>query len=165
MASSAPADPAASRPPCHSAFGVEIGVLTVGLYYEDLYLGPASTTSAVNLTAGVNNLQLAGRLIPYANDPIALQKLSTLFSAYINGEVTPVEARGATVALPSGESLSWLTAGISALTLRVPLQSPTGRIAPITGITIEQLSLAFDPSQPYAPLANSSEVSVSAEMP
>lgn len=131
------------------------------MYYGDLYLGPAQTTTAVNLTAGVNNLQLAGRLLPYTSDPAALQQLSTLFSRYLNGEVTPVEARGATVALPSGQTLSWLTAGISALTLKVPLQSPTGRISPITGITIEQLSLMFDPNSAYAPLANSSEVSAS----
>lgn len=144
-----------------SAFGVEIGILTVGLWYEDLFLGPAQTASAVNLTAGVNNLHLVGRLVPYTNDPAALEKLSVVFSRYLNGESTPVQARGLTVNLPSGENISWLSAGIKALTLNVPLISPTGRISPITGIDIKALSLEFDSAQPYAPMANSSQVTVS----
>lgn len=143
-----------------SAFGVEIGILTVGLWYEDLYLGPAQTASAVNLTAGVNNIHLVGRLVPYTNDPAALEKLSIVFSRYLNGESTPVQARGLSVNLPEGEVISWLSAGIKALTLNVPLISPTGRISPITGINIKALSLEFDSAQPYAPMANSSQVTV-----
>ncbi|GAA5969858.1 hypothetical protein JCM21900_004182 [Sporobolomyces salmonicolor] len=148
-----------------SAFGVEIGVLSVGLYYGDLFLGPAVTTGAVNLTAGVNYVHLVGRLVPYTDDPAALAQLSDLFSSYLNGGTTPVEARGLQIALPDGEVIAWLTAGISALTLKVPLRSPTGRIAPITGITIQQLSLAFDPSAPYAPQANSSAVAATFGLP
>ena len=55
--------------------------------------------------------------------------------------------------------------GIQALTLNVALQSPTGRISPINGITIEALSLAFDPSAPYAPMSNSSQVSATFGLP
>ncbi|GAA5951249.1 hypothetical protein JCM3765_002422 [Sporobolomyces pararoseus] len=148
-----------------SAFGVEIGVLSVSLYYGDLLLGPAHTTGGVNLTAGVNYIHLVGRLLPYNNDPAALAQLGTLFSAYLNGETIPVQARGLSIDLPGDENISWLTAGIQALTLNVPLRSPQGRIAPIKGITIEELSLQFDPSTPYAPTANSSEVSASFGLP
>lgn len=44
-------------------------------------------------------------------------------------------------------------------------ESPTGRISPIQGITIEALSLAFDPAAPYAPTANSSKVSAAFGLP
>ncbi|GAA6027071.1 hypothetical protein JCM8097_006088 [Rhodosporidiobolus ruineniae] len=148
-----------------SSFGIEIGVLSVSLYYGDLFLGPAATTSAVNLTTGRNYVHLAGRLVPYADNPDALSKLGTLFSAYLNGGVIPVQARGLSIALPSGERIEWLSDGIAALTLNVPLQSPTGRIAPITAITIQQLSLEFDSSAPYAPQANSSAVSAGFGLP
>ncbi|BGP00846.1 hypothetical protein RTBOTA2_002159 [Rhodotorula toruloides] len=148
-----------------SSFGIEIGVLSVSLFYGDLLLGPAHTSGPVNLTAGVNYVHLVGRLLPYENDNAALQKLGTLFSAYLNGDTIPVQARGLSIDLPGGENIAWLTAGISALTLNVPLKSPTGRIAPITGITIQELSLQFDPSQPYAPQANSSAVSATFGLP
>ncbi|GAA5937070.1 uncharacterized protein JCM15063_000146 [Sporobolomyces koalae] len=148
-----------------SAFGVEIGVLTVSLYYGDLLLGPAHSTTGVNLTAGVNYIHLVGRLLPYENDPAALAQLSTLFSAYLNGETIPVQARGLSINLPGNENIAWLTAGIQALTLNVPLRSPTGRIAPIKSITIEELSLQFDPATPYAPTANSSDVSATFGLP
>ncbi|BGP22157.1 pre-rRNA processing protein [Rhodotorula toruloides] len=148
-----------------SSFGIEIGVLSVSLFYGDLLLGPAHTSGPVNLTAGVNYVHLVGRLLPYENDNAALQKLGTLFSAYLNGDTIPVQARGLSIDLPGGQNIAWLTAGISALTLNVPLKSPTGRIAPITGITIQELSLQFDPSQPYAPQANSSAVSATFGLP
>ncbi|GAA6063179.1 hypothetical protein JCM10212_003114 [Sporobolomyces blumeae] len=148
-----------------SAFGVEIGILSVSLYYQDLLLGPAHTTSSVNLTAGVNYIHLVGRLLPYPDNPAALAQLSTLFSAYLNGETIPVQARGLSIDLPGDENIAWLTAGIQALTLNVPLKSPTGPVAPITGITIEELSLQFDPNAPYAPTANSSDVSATFGLP
>ncbi|GAA5897781.1 hypothetical protein JCM8208_000260 [Rhodotorula glutinis] len=148
-----------------SSFGIQIGVLTAGLYYGDLYLGPAQTSSPVNLTTGPNYLHLVGRLVPYQDDPAALAQLSTLFSSYLNGDTIPVQARGLSIALPSGENIAWLSTGISALTLNVPLRSPTGKIAPITAITIEALSLAFDPSAPYAPTANSSAIAAGFGLP
>lgn len=113
----------------------------------------------------MNYIHLVGRLLPYADDPAALAQLGTLFSAYLNGETIPVQARGLSIDLPGDENISWLTAGIQALTLNVPLRSPQGRIAPIKSITIEELSLEFDPSTPYAPMANSSEVSATFGLP
>lgn len=91
--------------------------------------------------------------------------MSTLFSNYLNGIAVPVVARGASVSLPGGEVVAWLKTGIEALVLNVPLQSPTGRISPIQGININTLSLAFDPKAPYAPIANSSDVSASFALP
>ncbi|KAL8287086.1 hypothetical protein RQP46_004092 [Phenoliferia psychrophenolica] len=148
-----------------SAFGIEIGTLIVDLYYGDLYLGPAQTAHPINLTSGVNHINLVGRLLPYTDDPVALAKLSTVFSNYLNGEVTMTQARGRSVTQPNGDSIAWLQQGIQALTLNVPLSSPTGRISPINSITIEALSLAFDPSAPYSPMSNSSQVSATFGLP
>lgn len=104
-------------------------------------------------------------MIPYTDNATALQALSTVFSNYLNGIPTPVQARGVSVTQPNGDTISWLSQGIKALILEVPLVSPTGRISPITGITIQQLSLGFDPAQPYAPTTNSSHVSATFGLP
>lgn len=136
--------------------------LTLLCYF---FISPASTTHQTNLVAGENRIALTGRLIDHTGDAQALELLSTLFSNYLNGIPAPVEARGATVTLPGGEEVAWLTTGIEALVLQVPLLSPTGRISPIQGININTLSLAFDPTAPYAPLANSSDVSASFALP
>lgn len=76
-----------------------------------------------------------------------------------------MQARGRSVTLPNGEVIDYLQKGIQALILTVPLSSPTGPILPIQGIAIEALSLAFDTSAPYAPLANSSQVSAAFGLP
>lgn len=148
-----------------SAFGVEMGILTVALYYDGLFLGPASTTQPFNLTSGVNTVTLEGRMIPYTNDSAALVKLSTVFSNYLNGVVTPVSAVGLTVSLPGGITPAWLSAGVKALVLNVPLVSASGPIRPITGITIEQLSLGFTPETSWSPTANSSFTSATFALP
>ncbi|KAL8277420.1 hypothetical protein RQP46_010142 [Phenoliferia psychrophenolica] len=144
-----------------SAFGIEIGTLEVSLWYQGL---PAQTAHALNLTTGTNHIDLIGRLIEQT-DEASLAKLSTLFSLYLNGETLPVEARGISVSLANGEVVAWLQTGIEALVLDVALTSPTGRISPIQSITIEALSLAFDTSTPYAPTANSSQVSAMFGLP
>lgn len=63
-----------------SPFGLEIGILAVDLYYQGLYLGPAQTTSAVNLTAGLNNVTLGGHLVDHTGNETALAQLGQLFS-------------------------------------------------------------------------------------
>lgn len=66
--------------------------------------------------------------------------------------------------LPSGDEVTWLTAGIKALVLEVPLQSPN-QIRPITGINIEALSLGFTPETSWNPAANSSALSATFALP
>lgn len=60
-----------------SAFGVQLGSLAVNLFYDGLFLGPAVSTSAVNLTSGVNYINLVGRLVDYSGNHTALDQLST----------------------------------------------------------------------------------------
>jgi hypothetical protein len=104
-------------------------------------------------------------MISYADNTTALNALSTVFSNYLNGLPSQVEARGQSATLANGEVVDWLSRGIKALVLQVPLTSPTGRISPITGITIKELSLGFDAANPYAPSTNSSKVSATFGLP
>ncbi len=45
-----------------SAFGVQLGTLNLGLYYKDLYLGPAAAAGLVNITSGVKTVLLSKRV-------------------------------------------------------------------------------------------------------
>lgn len=150
-----------------SAFGVEIGTLAASLYYKGMFLGPAVTSRYINLTAGRNIIPLSGRLVDQTGNQTALDLLSELFSAYLNGETSPVVAIGEYVELPDGTRVSWLNQGIRKLQLQVPLRCPTGPISPITSITIGSFGLAFnhDGSLPYAPIVGSNSTSASYGLP
>lgn len=69
-------------------------------------------------------------MLPYTDNPVALAQLSTLFSNYLNGVVTPVTARGLDISLPSGETITWLKQGIQALVLNVPLRASFPLLVP-----------------------------------
>lgn len=107
---------------------------------------------------------MVGRLIDHTGDAPALAQLSTLFSNYLNGATTPVTAKGISVAQSDGVPIAWLSQGIAALVLNVPLKSPTP-INPITGIAIEALSLDFGGKDSWAPMANSSHLSATFALP
>ncbi|KAK0557527.1 hypothetical protein OC844_005558 [Tilletia horrida] len=132
-----------------SPFGVEIGSLNLDLFYEDMYLGPGSATN-LNITPGVNVVQLDGRLIPHKDNQTELQKLGKLFTAYLNNEVVPAEARGVSTSLANGETISWLSRGIKALNIKVPIQAPQA-INPIQGININYLGLIYNKTEPWSP--------------
>lgn len=148
-----------------SAFGLEIGILAVDLYYQGLYLGPAQTTSAVNLTSGLNNVTLGGRLIDHTGNQTALAQLGQLFSGYLNGDTLPTIAVGRSVTLPDGTQVSWLNQAIKSLILNVPLRAPQGQIHPIKSITIQTFTLSYTPATAYSPTAFSPAVSAGLSLP
>ncbi|KAE8229507.1 hypothetical protein CF326_g5523 [Tilletia indica] len=132
-----------------SPFGVEIGSLNLDLYYDGLYLGPGYAKN-LNISSGVNVIQLDGRLVPHADNKTALAQLGKLFTAYINNEVVPAEARGVSTTMANGDTISWLSRGIKALNIKVPIQAPEP-INPIQGIDINYLGLIYNKSEPWSP--------------
>lgn len=134
-----------------SPFGIQLGTLNLGLYYKDMFLGQVQAND-VNITTGLNSILIAGQLIPHTNNSTELDMLGELFTGYINGEAVPVEARGISTALANGKTVTWLSEGIKALVVQVPLQAPTP-INPIKGISIGYLSLIYSQQQPYNPVA------------
>lgn len=132
-----------------SPFSVEVGSLFLDLYYKNVYVGPVETHN-LNLSAGVNTVALNGRVVPHADNQTELDVLGELFTAYINGESSPIEARGRKTEQANGETISWLSEGIAALVAQVPLQAPAP-INPIKGITIDYLSLIYNETTPYNP--------------
>jgi hypothetical protein len=123
------------------------------------------TTIPFNLTTGENTINLAGRLVDHSGDVQALALLSELFTGYIKGEALPTIAQGVSATLPDGQQIDWISRGIKALKLQVPLQSPTGPIGPIKSITIGAFNLVYDPAAPYAPTASSDTLSAGVGLP
>lgn len=133
------------------------------LFYKGMYLGPASTTN-LNVTAGLNVATLNGRVLPQNDNATALELLGQLFTGYINGHAVPTIARGVSATQNNGESVGWLSQGISALELGVPLKSPVP-INPIKGLNIVTLSLVYTPETAYSPTAYSSAISADLVLP
>lgn len=112
---------------------------------------------------GANDVTLSGRLIPHNGSASELAIVSELFTAYINGDTSPVIAQGLSTLQPDNSTISWLSTGIQALKLTVPFKSPIP-INPIRGITIGDLALAYSAAQPWSPVANSHTIQAQMRM-
>lgn len=139
-----------------SPFSVQVGYLNVGLWYKDLYMGPGSSAGPINITSGHNTIMLVGRLISQKDNQTALNLASEVFTQYLNGDVVPVVARGESTTLANGDTISWLSQGIKALAINVPLQTPP--INPIKSIEIDEFSIVFSEDDPWRPLAFSNNL-------
>ncbi|KAJ1033702.1 hypothetical protein NDA13_001683 [Ustilago tritici] len=146
-----------------SPFGVQLGTLDLALYYQGMFLGPASTDN-LNVTTGRNVITLNGRLVPHNDNSTELDLLGKLFTAYINGETLPTQARGVSVRQADGQNIGWLSTGITALELAVPLKAPQP-INPIKSISIGSLALVYTPETAYDPTAFSSALSAVIGLP
>lgn len=102
--------------------------------------------------------------MPYNDNVTALNQLSTLFSRYINGDVTNVTAKGVSTHLANGQTVTWLSTGLQSLNAVIPFSSPI-KLDPIKGITIGSLNLAFDGDQPYNPKLSSNALQGAFSLP
>ncbi|THH12496.1 hypothetical protein EW146_g7640 [Bondarzewia mesenterica] len=146
-----------------SPFQLSLGTVVFNLLYEDVFLGAGEGTDT-NIKPGPNDITLRGRLVPHNGSDSELAVVSRLFTQYINSESSPVVAAGQSTLQNDNMSISWLSEGLQALKLMVPLKSPNP-INPIQSIDIEDIALAFSEVQPWAPVANSRTVRAAMELP
>lgn len=147
-----------------SPFSVQLGTLELDLFYKGLFIGPAVTAGPVNITTGLNTVMLRGRMSSQAGNESALGLLGELFTGYLNGDVVPVIARGVATTQANGEPVSWLTQGIKALKINVPLQAPQP-IGPIKSIEIDLFSIIFHRDQPWTPTVFSNALKAQIGLP
>ncbi|KAF9047294.1 hypothetical protein BJ165DRAFT_1464966 [Panaeolus papilionaceus] len=145
-----------------SPFSLDLGTVVFELSYKNVSLGIGTGTNTV-IKPGSNDITLSGTLEPHtsASDLVVI---SELFTNYLNGDSSPVIAKGQSTLQPDGVAISWLSQGLQDLSLNVPFKAP-GTIAPIKTITIGELALQFDEQQPWAPQAESNSVQASLELP
>lgn len=147
-----------------SPIGMTLGSIVLDLFYEGTHLGQVTAQNAT-LVGGRSEspLELEGVLYRQtgADD---LKHLSVLFSNYLAGKVTMTTAKGVSVKPDGVNPVSWLSDGIMALTLTVPLQSPTA-LQIIGGIQIMDMGIAFNPATPYVPTVLSKIMTAGVKFP
>lgn len=105
---------------------------------------------------GPTSISLNGTL-NQQNTTHALDVLGQVFSAYISDETVPIKAKGVYATQANGDNISWLSAGVEALTIDVPLKAPNP-IDPIKSIEIGYMNLSFTEETEWAPVVNTNEV-------
>ncbi|KAJ7716738.1 hypothetical protein DFH07DRAFT_349612 [Mycena maculata] len=145
-----------------SPFSLNLGTVVFSLSYQNVSLGLGTSTNTV-ISPGSNVITLNGYLHNHT-DPSELAVVSQLFTNYLNSEVSPVIATGVSTLQSDNSTVSWLSTGLQALKLQVPLVSPEP-IDPIRTISIGNFDLVFSPDTPWTPSASSNTVQASLELP
>ncbi|CAO3570476.1 unnamed protein product [Mortierella alpina] len=146
-----------------SPIGVVLGSVVLNLFYGGTHLGQVKAQNAVLVGGSSSPLTLEDTLYRQS-DQKDLNNLSTLFSNYLAGGATITTAKGISVKPNGKEPVSWLSDGIMALTLSVPLQSPVP-IQIIQGIQINDLGIAFHPDASCSPTVQSNSMSAGFKIP
>ncbi|GJJ70130.1 hypothetical protein EMPS_02479 [Entomortierella parvispora] len=146
-----------------SPIGMTLGTITLDMNFETAYLGRVVAKSVVLVGGQDMILNLEGTLLRQT-DPVHLQELSLLMSNYLGGIVTKTTAQGVSVFPDGVTSVSWLTSAVQAMTMTVPLISPTP-LNVIQGMDIQDMGLVISPDAPWAPIANSNVVSATFKLP
>ncbi|KAF9962385.1 hypothetical protein BGZ72_006206 [Mortierella alpina] len=146
-----------------SPIGVVLGSVVLDLFYDGTHLGQVTAQDAVLVGGSPSPLTLEGTLYRQS-DQKDLDNLSVLFSNYLSGKATITTAKGVSVKPDGRDPVSWLSDGIMALTLSVPLQSPVP-IQIIQGIQINDLGIAFHPDSSYSPTVQSKSMTAGFKIP
>ncbi|KAJ7251753.1 hypothetical protein B0H12DRAFT_1234031 [Mycena haematopus] len=145
-----------------SPFSLSLGTVVFSLSYQNLDLGLGTSTDTV-IVPGSNVITLKGTLQSQSN-PADLAIVSGLFTNYLNSVISPVIATGVSTLQNDNTTVSWLSIGLQALKLNVPLVPPSP-INPIQTISIGDFALNFSQDTPWAPSAQSSTVKAALELP
>lgn len=147
-----------------SPIGMTLGSIVLDLFYEGTRLGQVTAQNATLVGGGSESpLELEGVLYRQMGTE-DLKHLSVLFSNYLAGKVTMTMAKGVSVKPDGVNPVSWLSDGIMALILTVPLQSPTS-LQIIGGIQIMDMGIAFNPATPYVPTVLSKSMTAGVKFP
>ncbi|KAI0321180.1 hypothetical protein OF83DRAFT_1280620 [Amylostereum chailletii] len=146
-----------------SPFQLGLGTVVFNLTYNGVFLG-VGTGFNTSITPGLNNITLAGVLVPHNGSDSELAIVSDLFTRYLNFESSPVIAQGLSTLQNDNTTISWLSKGLHALKLNVPFQSPNP-INPIQAISIGNFDIAFSEQDMWTPVANTRSVQASMQLP
>ncbi|KAG0205912.1 hypothetical protein BGX28_002554 [Mortierella sp. GBA30] len=147
-----------------SPIGMFLGSMVLDMFYEGTYLGQVtSSKDTVLIGNSPSPLTLEGILFRQTNQT-DLDRLSVMMSNYLAGKVTMTTAKGVSVKPDGVNEISWLSNGLLALTLNVPLKSPIP-LNVIRDINIKDMGMVFNPNSPYIPTTSSSQVTAGFKLP
>ncbi|KAF9093027.1 hypothetical protein BGX23_003701 [Mortierella sp. AD031] len=146
-----------------SPIGMVLGTMVLDMFYEGTFLGQVTARDAVLVGGSPSPLTLEGTLVRQVNQT-DLDNVSVLMSNFLAGKVTMTSAKGVSVKPDGVTDVSWLSNGLLALTLNVPLQSPTP-LNVIRDISIKDMGMVFNPATPFVPTASSNTVTAAFKLP
>ncbi|KAI8143830.1 hypothetical protein BJV82DRAFT_557523 [Fennellomyces sp. T-0311] len=145
-----------------SPVGVQLGTIKMAIGYDGVDLGEV-TAEGISLAQGNNSILLKGTLKPQ-NDPVALEKVGTLFSNYVAGKMSQTTAVGVSAAPDGVNSIGWLSEGFQSVRLNVGLGVPKP-LDIIKSVGLGYIDLSFSPEAPYAPVLSAPQVTAGFEIP
>jgi hypothetical protein len=98
-----------------SPLGVQLGTVNFQIAYQNVVLGPISTTDFF-LVPGNNLVQMSGKMSPQS-DQNAINVISQLFTQYSSGQTINATITGVSAAPDGNDQISWLQPGIQSLVL------------------------------------------------
>lgn len=108
-----------------SLIGIELGVVSFMISYNNVEVGSVESSTGFFLVPGNNSLYLTGKMI-VQTDPTDLKITSDMLSLYVAGNTIITTVQGVS-ALPDGPNgtnqVEWVDTGIKSLTLSVPLNN------------------------------------------
>ncbi|KAG9070106.1 hypothetical protein KI688_009437 [Linnemannia hyalina] len=146
-----------------SPIGMVLGTMVLDMFYQGTFLGQVTAQNAVLVGGSPSPLVLEGILVRQTNQT-DLDNVSVLMSNFLGGKVTMTSAKGVSVKPDGVTAVSWLSNGLMALTLSVPLVSPIP-LNVISDINIKDMGMVFNPANPYAPTASSNTVTAGFKLP
>ncbi|KAG0312812.1 hypothetical protein BGZ99_009258 [Dissophora globulifera] len=146
-----------------SPIGLTLGTIVLDISYNGTQLGQVKATGAQLQGHSASILNLTGLMVPQTT-PEGLATVGALFSSYIAGQSSETTAKGVSV-LPDGvNEVSWLSAGLKSMTLKVPLQAPAP-LNIIKSISLGAMGMNWTNADSYAPIADSPGVVAGFQMP
>ncbi|KAI9241857.1 MAG: hypothetical protein BYD32DRAFT_404810 [Podila humilis] len=146
-----------------SPVGMTLGTMVLDMFYSGTYLGQVTAKNAVLIGGAPSPLILEGLLFRQTNQT-DLDNVSVLMSNFLAGKVTMTSAKGVSVKPDGVNAVSWLSSGLLALTLNVPLQSPVP-LNVIRDIKINDMGMIFNQGTPFVPTASSNLVTAGFKLP
>src|SRR5690349_8964698 len=134
-----------------SPIGMVLGTMVLDMFYQGTFLGQVTAQNAVLVGGSPSPLVLEGILVRQTNQT-DLDNISVLMSNFLGGKVTMTSAKGVSVKPDGVTAVSWLSNGLLALTLNVPLVSPVP-LNVIRDISIKDMGMVFNPANPFVPTA------------
>ncbi|KAF9436047.1 hypothetical protein BGZ76_004958 [Entomortierella beljakovae] len=146
-----------------SPIGMNLGTITLDIDFETAALGRVVAKNCTLIGGQDMILNLEGTLVRQT-DPVHLQELSLLISNYLAGIVTVASAKGISVFPDGVNAVSYLTKAIQAMTMKVPLVSPTP-LNVIQSLDIKDMSLTVTPETAWNPTVSSNAVVANFKLP
>ncbi|GAA5805058.1 hypothetical protein HPULCUR_010571 [Helicostylum pulchrum] len=146
-----------------SPIGVQLGTIEMNIGYDGINLGLVRANN-ITLQKGDNNILLSGIMKSQANDPVAQEKVSTLFSNYLSGKVSNTTATGVSAAPNGKDPVEWLSEGLKSVVLNVALASEEP-LKIINSVSMGYLDLNFNKDAPYSPAVKAPAVTAGFSMP